>query len=314
MDKNKIDENNNFFIENIMKEWLNSNKNYMKPTTFQKYNGIISNHIVKKIGDISINNITTENINDFISYLMQNGNNINQSELSVKTINDILIVLNMGFSFAKEKYHINPPKIKFLKNKHNEVRILTSQEQEQLEKYLMQDIDIYKFAILLTLYSGMRIGELCALNWSDINNGNLKINKTMLRVKDDDKTRIIISEPKTISSNRIIPLSKSLIPIVEKFRKPTGYVISNKKGKFIEPRLMQIKFKKIIAEAGIPDINFHALRHTFATRCVEANFEIKSLSEILGHSNVKITLNLYVHSSFELKQENMNKLQLAVPI
>lgn len=284
-------------------------------STYQKYERIVVNHICPKMGDVDINALNDKYLNQYISELLEKGNKNTMKKLSVKTVNDILIVLEMGLNYAENKYSFSLPKIKLLRYRYKEIRILSCFEQQRLEMYLLNDMDIFKFGVLLTLYSGLRIGELCALKWEDIDEGKITVNKTMLRVRDgENKTKIIISEPKTYSSNRVIPLPDFILPFIKKFRKEDGYVIRRKNGKYVEPRLMQIRFKKIISEAGIPDINFHALRHSFATRCVEANFEIKSLSEILGHSNIKTTLSLYVHSSFELKQENMNKLKLIAHI
>lgn len=309
------DKTSEILLARVMDEWLRNTKNYIKISTYQKYKSIVVNHINRNIGNIAVCNLNDEIISSFISFLLSKGNINDNSKLSTKTVNDILVVLEMGLSYGKEKYRISYPPIKLLKNKYKETKILTIKEQKRLENYLLYDMDIFKFGILLTLYTGLRIGELCALQWGDIVQGNIRVSKTMLRIKDSDgKTKIIITDPKTPSSNRTIPLPDFILPIVQQFRKSRGYVISNKNGKFIEPRLMQIKFKKIITDAKIDDINFHGLRHSFATRCVEADFEIKSLSEILGHANIKTTLNLYVHSSFELKQQNMNKLKLSITI
>ncbi len=166
--------------------------------------------------------------------------------------------------------------------------------------------------MLLTLYTGIRIGELCALTWDDVTNDYISINKTMYRTKGNtDKTEIKISSPKTTSSNRKIPLPQCLIPYINQYRNK-GYVLSTDKQQFCEPRLMQLKFAKMIKECEIEKANFHALRHTFATRCIEAGVDVKTLSEMLGHSDVKTTLNKYVHSSFELKQQSMKQLELSL--
>lgn len=185
-------------------------------------------------------------------------------------------------------------------------------EQLQLTTYLNSSVDIYKFGILLALYTGIRVGELCALQWSDITDEYIQINKTMTRIKSDNgKTEIKIGTPKSDSSKRFIPTPQCLLPLIYQF-KGNGYVLSNYKLHYTEPRLMQIKFEKMISEAGLDKTNFHALRHTFATRCVEAGVDVKTLSEILGHSDVKTTLNKYVHSSFELKQKSMKQLELSL--
>ena len=192
--------------------------------------------------------------------------------------------------------------------------MLSIQEQKQLEQYLYHDMNLYNFGVLLALYTGMRIGELCALQWNDIRTDCLVISKTMHRIQENDHTIIEITEPKTPSSVRMIPIPDFLKAIVDVYRQPNGYVLVNRSGKFVEPRLMQLNFKRIIEDCELPKTNFHALRHTFATRCIEAGFDVKSLSEILGHADVKTTLNKYVHSSFELKQENMKRLKPIVSL
>lgn len=195
------------------------------------------------------------------------------------------------------------------------MRVLTPSERESLIGILMEDMDSFKFGVFLVLYTGIRIGELCALQWKDIDfaRATLKVRKTIQRIQNTDshatsKTKIVISEPKSKSSIREIPLTSSIMEIAWKFVSfPDSYILTGT-GRYIEPRTMQNHFKLYVKQSGISDANFHALRHTFATRCVEVGFEIKSLSEILGHASVNITLNRYVHSSFELKRSNMSKL------
>ena len=167
--------------------------------------------------------------------------------------------------------------------------------------------------IRLALYTGMRVGELCALQWDDITDSTIIINKTVQRLKQNGKTGLVITEPKTPSSNRIIPIPDFLIPILDRYRS-TGSVLKNRYSRQVEPRLIQRTFEQYVINCGLPKTNFHALRHTFATRCVEAGFDIKSLSEILGHTDVKTTLNKYVHSSFEQKQKNMKLLKPTVTL
>lgn len=111
------------------------------------------------------------------------------------------------------------------------------------------------------------------------------------------KTEVVVTPPKTDKSNRCVPIPSFLLPIVERFKMQSGYVIRQDNGKFVEPRLMQIKFSQRIKAYGIRQTHFHTLRHTFATRCIESGMDVKTLSEILGHSDVKTTLNKYVHSS-----------------
>lgn len=135
----------------------------------------------------------------------------------------------------------------------------------------------------------------------------------MQRLKGNSgKTEIMILPPKTSSSDRLIPVPEALLPIIEKYRKDSGYVLSLPNGKWTEPRLMQNKFAKYAKACGLEGVHYHTLRHTFATRCIEAGMDVKTLSEILGHSDVKTTLNRYVHSSFELKKRSIDMLSLAI--
>ena len=196
------------------------------------------------------------------------------------------------------------------------MRVLSQDEQQRLESYLLNDMDIYKFGVLLTLYTGLRIGELCALQWKDVDTGSITVRKTMQRLQklSGFGSEVVLGSPKTKTSARIIPLPSFLGAYIERFKQgqdPTGYVLSTEKKPIVEPRVMQYKFKKYMEDVNIDGATFHTLRHSFATRCVDKyNFEIKTLSELLGHSTIEMTLNRYVHSSMDLKRSNMERLQL----
>ena len=290
-------------VEYVMKDWLHITKHKTKHSTFVKYETIINNHIIPQLGKININILTSKNIVLFTDKLIKS--------LSTATINNILIVLEMGLKYAESEYSIKCPNVQLLKAPKLEMRVLTRLEQQKLVKYIKDKNDCYCFGILLALFTGVRIGELCALQWCDITDNKIHITKTMQRIKSENgKSEIMITAPKTEKSNRVIPVPTAITEIIDKFRKTEGYVICQNNNKYIEPRLMQKKFTNIIDECGLENINFHALRHTFATRCIESGFDVKTLSEILGHTNVRTTLDRYVHSSFELKQKNMEKLTL----
>jgi integrase len=170
--------------------------------------------------------------------------------------------------------------------------------------------------ILLCLFTGMRVGEICALKWEDFSfqEKSIHVHNTMQRLQIPDsttaqKTRIMVTSPKSKCSIRTIPIPDSLIQLIQKeFPNRQGYVLAAVNEKYIEPRTMQKYFHYVQKQCGLVPVNFHALRHTFATRCIELGFDVKSLSEILGHATVNITLNRYVHPSMELKQQNMQKL------
>ena len=290
-----------FELQEISAEWRESIKRSVKESTYIKYDSIIRKHILAHhISNINMLNLTTKEIHEFSEQLCKKG-------LSAKTVNDILVVLGLILKYAEDIYKIPKPKIKFINVQKKELRVLSSQEQMVLERFLLQGTNSYKLGILIALYTGIRIGELCALQWEDIQSDRIIINKTVQRLKDGNKTVLSVTSPKTSSSVRDIPIPQFLKKFLESFREK-GSVVKNRKGNSVEPRLMQMTFEKYINECGLAKINFHALRHTFATRCVESGFDIKSLSDILGHSDVKTTLNRYVHSTMNQKKKNMDLL------
>lgn len=290
-------------ITDISKLWLRYNKNSFKPNTFQKYKYHLSKYILNSsLAEKSLDCITSMELADFSEQLIN-------KNLSGNTINDILLVMGAVIKYAHEFYDDELISVPFVKKENKEMRVLSKSEQIQFEIFLKQDMDICRFGVLLTLYTGVRIGELCALQWKDIKCGYININKTMYRIKNGAKTTVVVASPKTISSFRIIPIPSFLHKHLEKFRgDDDDYILGNTRTPIVEPRLMQSRFKKMTDHCNLQNVTFHTLRHTFATRCVECGFDIKSLSEILGHSDVKTTLNKYVHSSMEQKQFNMNKL------
>lgn len=307
--KNIFGTKKNITISQIAVEWLKVNQNSFKRSTYQTYECIIGQYIVNSsLDNIHLEEVKLSQYVLFSEQLLNNG-------LAPKTVNDIILILNALLKYASKYFNIEIVVAPYVKELQKEMRVLSISEQNLFEKYLYKDMDNFKFAALISLYTGIRIGELCALQWKDINNGTIKIYKTLHRLKDEKgKSTIFIDSPKTFHSNRTIPIPLFLNTIIESKRSDSeNYVIANESVKIIEPRLMQIKFKRMTEECGLENVTFHTLRHTFATRCVECGFDIKSLSEILGHSDVKTTLNKYVHSSMELKQKNMNKLnQIAI--
>ena len=288
-------------LKDISIEWKDSIKQSVKESTYLKYDTIIRKHILSHdISTINMINLTTKEIYDYSEQLRKEG-------LSSKTINDILVVLGLILKYTEDIYEISKPKIKFKKVQKKELRVLSSQEQMVLERFLLQETNSYKLGVLIALYTGIRIGELCALQWEDVQFDRIIINKTVQRLKRGERTVLCVTTPKTSSSIRDIPIPQFLKKYLELFREK-GSVVKNLRGNSVEPRLMQMTFDKYIEECGLAKTNFHALRHTFATRCVESGFDIKSLSDILGHSDVKTTLNRYVHSTMNQKKKNMDLL------
>lgn len=248
----------------------------------------------------------------------------NGKGLSPKTVTSIMSVLKSIWKYASQHFNMNVADIGgiSIKQQQKPMRILSLQEQQKISKYLYEDLTPINLGILLCLYTGIRVGEVCALKWEDISFDEhyLYVNKTMQRIQIPSKgakTSVIVSKPKSDCSIRKIPLPNEIYCLLEKAkRNENTYFLTGMSRIYVEPRTMQNHFKSIIKKCNIDDANFHALRHTFATRCVELGFDVKSLSEILGHASVNITLNRYVHPSMELKQKNMNMLSdlLAVKV
>lgn len=308
---------NSSTYNDLLDSWLHSISLNTKESTQARYAHLINTHIKPELGMYQLTQLTTEIIEFFIEQQLTDGRLDKRGGLSSKTVTDILTIVKNTIEYAQYKnlsVVCNLSKLT-VKKKEKEMRVLSQSEQEALVNVLVADIDRYKFGVLLSLYTGIRIGELCALQWEDfcIPQTTLKVRKTMQRIQDlgngsVSKTKIIITEPKSQCSVRDIPLPSFIIDVARPFVSNSKSFLLTGNDRHVEPRTMQNRFKCYVKESGIDNANFHALRHTFATRCVEVGFEIKSLSEVLGHANVNITLNRYVHSSFELKHSNMNKL------
>ena len=288
-------------------EWLDSKKLSVKESTFKRYQNMIQQHIEPYFRSICVNKISNSTVEEFVRYMLTSGRIDGKGGLSSKTVafsqyRGINIECNMALIS--------------LKKSAKEMRVLSISEEKKLVSVLQNEMDRSKMGVYLCLFTGIRIGELCALQWKDISfdDNTLKIGRTLQRLQCAEnsslaKTKIIITEPKSPAASRCIPLPDFLVNTIKPFAgAPQSYILSGSSKKVIEPRTMQNHFKKYLAESEVECANFHSLRHTFATRCVEIGFEIKTLSEILGHSSVKITLDKYVHSSMEQKKANMKKL------
>lgn len=292
--------------------WLQKRKTNIRESTYTKYDTILEKHIKPKLGGCYPLGITTGVVDGFTKELLDGDG------LSVKTVHDILTVLHGILKYIAELFPGIAPtvEITYPKESRKEMRVLSRSEQERFAMYLLHDTDLCKFGVLLMLFTGIRIGELCALKWADINTREktISVSATMQRLRSfntdtAEKTKILIGAPKSDTSVRTIPLTDNAAELCRKFTvyDPNAYILTGTP-KYMEPRRFQYRIEKFTRECGLEGVHAHTLRHTFATRAVEVGFEIKSLSEILGHANTTITLNRYVHSSMELKRTNMDKL------
>lgn len=221
-----------------------------------------------------------------------------------------------GINYAKKEYKADTSlEAPAVRTYEKEMRVLSLDEQQALENHLFSNLDLIAIGCLLSLYVGLRIGELSALKLSDFDfsNGTVKITKTMQRVKNFDpeiktKTKIIINSPKSKKSVRTLPVPGFLLDIIKKRYNlviPNAYFLTGKTSRYKEPRRVEYQFKKITDRCGLKAVNFHALRHTFATRLTENGTDVKTLSELMGHANIKTTLK-YMHSSEQQKRAVMN--------
>lgn len=292
-------------------EWLTVNSKKLKRSTLIKYTSSINNHIKPLLGNNGTQFLDTCVISAFSDYLLYT------KHLSTKTVKDILVLLKAIVKYASKSFPqlLNIDFI-YPKEKKPEIRVMSNEEEERFIEFLMEDLDRCKLGILLSLFTGLRIGEICALRWGDISltEETIVVRNTMQRIKRMDnsnkKTEVIINDPKSETSFRVIPLSKMANKICSQLMclSPDAFILSGNSQRFVEPRVLQYRIKKYSKECGIPGLHFHVLRHTFATRCVEVGFEMKSLSEILGHSSPRVTFDRYIHPSMELKKENIDKL------
>lgn len=293
-------------FKTVCDEWLFFKSTNIKISSYSTYYTTIYKHLIPFWGDRDIHSI---------DFSMETPKLIQQKwdeNLSGKSIQEIIQRLKQILKFAENRYGIT--NIDIQTNIHqctsNKIEVLTDEEQQKLIKVLFIKKDVRKLGILLSLYMGLRIGEVCALRWDDIDfkTETLTISKTLQRVKNFNetnpaKTTIVIGTPKSIKSLRCLPLPKIPVETLKKYKRNNNeYILTGSSTLFIEPRQYENVFKRYLSEAGIRSINYHALRHTFATRAVEKNVDVKTLSEILGHSSITITLQLYVHPSMKNKQ------------
>lgn len=294
--------------------WLRSIQSSVKESTWIKYRNILKCSVNPRLGNKNLSEIDYSVVSALCNDLMESGGK-DQSGLAAKTVADALSLTKTVIKYASRmKYMTDRTALDVsAKVKNAPLRVLSVLEQRILISELTEDLDFTGLGIYICLFTGIRVGELCALTWDDISleNNTIHIHRTMQRIQTPDsekKTAILIAEPKSNCSIRDIPIADTLLEKLMQQTVKEGYVLTGNKNKYVEPRTIQNRFKAIVERCGIRDAHFHTLRHTFATRCIEVGFDVKSLSEILGHANVNITLNRYVHPSMELKQKNMEKL------
>lgn len=330
LNSNTFIEPNKITVSQWLERWLKTHKNdSLTQSTYISYKGYIENHITPVIGGIKLQALTLDILQDFFNKKAVEENNRTKKPLSAKTLKNIKTMLVTAFKQAiiSDIIHRNPAEFVTLpKQEAAEMRVLTKAEQKELINTVKGTDSRFKVLVFIALGTGMREGEISALTWSDVDfdNNTITVNKTLMRVqkKAGGGTEIKVTPPKSSKSNRIIPIQKQLAEelknhyskvLSEKLFAGSSYsnkqyVVCNELGGYIEPRQIQKIFKTFTEAAALCNVNFHALRHTFATRAVESGMDIKTLSTLLGHADIQTTLNRYAHTTDEHARHEIEKL------
>ena len=317
--KNEFEFTEGVLLTTLMTKWLSYKKDIVTPSTHANFVSSTLNHITPALGRKKIKDINEGDIQDLIMYLYREGRKDGKGGLSVKTIRDVILPLKMALDYAAKRRVI--PKldwevIEYPKSTSSHRVVALSQEEEQrLIQCIYLKLNRKSAGILITLFTGLRIGELCGLQMKDISlsKSTISVNKTVQRIYIQGKgtSKLNIGPPKTADSIREIPIPRMLINVIKNFyddKHPDNYFLTNKKTP-TEPRTYRQYFKRFLKANELPEIRFHELRHTFAVRAIEMpEFDIKSLSEILGHKNVSFTLNVYGRANIQQKKKCMELL------
>lgn len=304
-------------LKDLYPTWYLFKKRQVKSSTLACYNLMCLNIILPKFGECEVEELNKKNIMPYLYELLDSGK-------SKKYCSDILIVIKMLIRFASDEMDIVVSDMSWRavfptnsKKETKSVERYSVVEYKKITDYIINNPSPRNLGILLTICTGMRIGEICALQWKDIDlvNRTINVNKTIERIYDVDsngnrKTYIEIGPPKTSSSNRLIPILNNIFPIVKKFSatcNPDYYVCSCSE-KYIEPRTFRNYYNNFITNKMKFNhkIKFHGLRHTFASTLIENNVDVKTVSTILGHSDISTTLDVYVHPSSDAKKNAVN--------
>ncbi len=298
-------------VSELISGWFCAVSARLKASTVANYRMKIEKHLIPAFGNRPCCALRSKDVCAFIEEKLKHG-------LSVRYVADIIVLLKSVFRYASREYHIQNAieSVAVPKKTKPQIRILSEGEQRSLERYIGINQNLTTLGVSISLHMGLRIGELCALKWQDIDfeKRTLTVRHTLQRIKTKNgakKTKLILSGPKSESSMREIPIPECVMKMMKKFRNSEDYYVLSGTEKPIEPRTVQYRFAKILKNENLPSVHFHSLRHLFATNCVALGFDVKTLSELLGHSSVGITLNRYVHTSMARKRACMDLIKAA---
>lgn len=304
-------------------QWLESIRPLVKISSFAAYSYILTRYL-QCFMSANMEQLTKPVGEAYITMLLKRGAKGGKRGLAVRTAGNILAVLKMVCTFAQARYAVRNEirQVRLPKQRNIKGMVLSAGEWERMMRALSSQNEETALAVSIGMHTGMRIGEICALKREDIDLEEkiIHVRKTVQRVKNLEencgkKTKLILGEPKSGSSHREIPIKQALLKKLKKIceaRKEGTFLLGIDETKPLDPRTLQYRFKAFLKKVEAKEMNFHGLRHSFATRCVEKKMDIKSLSEILGHASVKMTLDRYVHSSMEHKRAQMEQLEEAM--
>lgn len=292
----------------LFDEWLAYKRTKVKESTYFNYSFVVNECLKKYLKNVDLDDVENSNFYETIEELKQ--------KISRKTLRDRISILKSILRYGERKYDmdfkIDLIDMPVIYNK--EIEVLTESEKRRITNYLLNTKNIRELGVLISLYTGLRIGEVCALKWKDIdfNKKLLNVEKTVQRIYMGEKdTKVVFSDPKTIKSIRKVPIAETLLKKLREIKKDyseNSFILTGEEERFLEPITYRFTYKKCLRNCNISYKKFHCLRHTFATRCVRAGMDVKSLSEVLGHNNINITLSIYVHSSYNVKKKFIDKI------
>ena len=301
-------------VDELATAWLEDRRVWIKESSYCHYHQILRSHILPALGTQKIQDLEPEDVLSFLRSLKNNDH-----DLSIKTITDIWAVLRMILQYGKvlNTINVSMERLSLPNRETPKIAVLTKSEQETLEKVLRNSNDhSLCIAVLLALYTGLRIGEICGLRWEDLDaeSRTLRVSRTVLRIRNlnpesHERTKLVVQKPKSSQSKRSIPIPVFLFSEMDRERKPDSYYVLTGTENPTEPRNLQKRLHTFLKHHGMQGYSFHSLRHTFATRCIECGMDVKSLSEIMGHAAVSTTMQMYVHPSMDTKREQINKME-----
>ena len=286
-------------VKELFNEWLSAVKLRVKSSTYANYLLKVEKHILPAFGGLRYDMLTIQMLNHYIEDKLSSG-------LSAKYVSDIIIVFKSMSKYSAKihGFHNMLADVSLPKVHRKELPLLSPSQQRKLCNYLLHNLNPTSLCVFLSLYTGLRVGEVCGLMWRDIDfeKSILAVRRTVQRIQNGNHSTCILADtPKSRTSRRSIPIPKFLMKLLRDSRSKDNYYILSGSEHIIEPRTLQRRFKSILKKVDLPSVGYHCLRHMFATNSLQAGFDVKTLSEILGHASVETTLNRYVHTSMERK-------------